>query len=135
MEEAEEQRRLVQLSKKKVQRLTQEMQDMKLHLEEQMARNNELERKQRRFDSELNMAHEDVRDEHNLREKLQKERDQLVAEKYKLESDLEVQAFTFTWRGYVWVGRFVWVGCFVWVGLFGFFLNIYKTKSSKRETR
>ncbi|XP_041350261.1 unconventional myosin-XVIIIa-like isoform X3 [Gigantopelta aegis] len=89
VEEAEEQRRLVQLSKKKVQRLTQEMQDMRLHLEEQMARNNELERKQRRFDAELNMAHEDVRDEHSLREKLQKERDQLVSEKYTLENNLE----------------------------------------------
>ena len=48
VEEAEEQRRQVQLGKKKTQRLTAEMQDIKLHLEEQMARNNELERKQRR---------------------------------------------------------------------------------------
>lgn len=48
MEEAEEQRRQVQVAKKKAQRLAGEMQDIKLHLEEQMARNNELERKQRR---------------------------------------------------------------------------------------
>lgn len=47
--EAEEQRRQVQVSKKKSQRLTAEMQDLKLHLEEQMSRNNELERKQRRL--------------------------------------------------------------------------------------
>ena len=49
VEEAEEQRRQVQVAKKKAQRLTAEMQDTKLHLEEQMARNNELERKQRRY--------------------------------------------------------------------------------------
>ncbi|XP_046371611.2 unconventional myosin-XVIIIa-like isoform X3 [Haliotis rufescens] len=89
VEEAEEQRRLVQLTKKKVQRITQEMQDTKLHLEEQMTRNNELERKQRRFDTELNMAQEDVRDEHTLREKLQKERDSLMSEKYTLEQDVQ----------------------------------------------
>ena len=47
--EAEEQRRQVQVAKKKAQRLTTETQDTKLHLEEQMTRNNELERKQRRF--------------------------------------------------------------------------------------
>lgn len=48
MEDAEEQRRLVMAAKKKSQRLASEMQDMKLHLEEQMTRNNDLERKQRR---------------------------------------------------------------------------------------
>ena len=47
--EAEEQRRQVQVAKKKAQRLATETQDTKLHLEEQMTRNNELERKQRRL--------------------------------------------------------------------------------------
>lgn len=47
-EEVEEQRRLVTATKKKCQRLTAEMQDLKLHLEEQMSRNNDLEKKQRR---------------------------------------------------------------------------------------
>ncbi|XP_070204311.1 unconventional myosin-XVIIIa-like isoform X2 [Littorina saxatilis] len=89
VEEAEEQRRQVQVAKKKTQRLTAEMQDIKLHLEEQMARNNELERKQRRFDSELASAHEDVREEKHLREKLQRERDQLLSEKYSLEQSVQ----------------------------------------------
>ncbi|CAG5121919.1 unnamed protein product, partial [Candidula unifasciata] len=87
--EAEEQRRQVQVAKKKVQRLTAEMQDLKLHLEEQMSRNNELERKQRRFDNELSMAHEDVREEKALRDKLQRERDELLAEKYSLEQSFQ----------------------------------------------
>ncbi|KAH9524269.1 Unconventional myosin-XVIIIa [Bulinus truncatus] len=87
--EAEEQRRQVQVAKKKAQRLTTEMQDMKLHLEEQMTRNNELERKQRRFDTELSMAHEDAREEKSAREKLQRERDHLLSEKYTLEQSLQ----------------------------------------------
>ncbi|XP_055861175.1 unconventional myosin-XVIIIa-like isoform X2 [Biomphalaria glabrata] len=87
--EAEEQRRQVQVAKKKAQRLTTEMQDMKLHLEEQMARNNELERKQRRFDTELSMAHEDAKEEKSAREKLQRERDHLLSEKYTLEQTLQ----------------------------------------------
>ncbi|XP_025090259.1 unconventional myosin-XVIIIa-like isoform X3 [Pomacea canaliculata] len=88
VEEAEEQRRQVQVAKKKAQRLAGEMQDIKLHLEEQMARNNELERKQRRFDSELSMAQEDMKEEKHLREKLQKERDTLLAEKYTLDQSI-----------------------------------------------
>ncbi|CAG5131741.1 unnamed protein product, partial [Candidula unifasciata] len=87
--EAEEQRRQVQVAKKKTQRLTAEMQDLKLHLEEQMSRNNELERKQRRFDSELSVAHEDAREEKALREKLQKEKDELLLEKYSLDQTLQ----------------------------------------------
>ncbi|XP_012936920.1 unconventional myosin-XVIIIa [Aplysia californica] len=87
--EAEEQRRQVQVAKKKAQRLATETQDMKLHLEEHMARNNELERKQRRFDSELSMAHEDAREEKTMREKLQRERDGLLSESYAHEQALQ----------------------------------------------
>jgi hypothetical protein len=48
IEDGEDQRRQLAASKKKAARLAAEMQDTKLHLEEQMTRNNELERKQRR---------------------------------------------------------------------------------------
>lgn len=44
-------RRQLSAAKKKAQRLAAEMQDTKLHLEEQMSRNNDLERKQRRWAS------------------------------------------------------------------------------------
>ena len=47
-EETEDQRRQVQNLKRKSHRLTQDMQDMKLHLEEQLGRNSELEKKQRK---------------------------------------------------------------------------------------
>ena len=42
-----------------------------------------------RFDSELGMAQEDVREEKHLREKLQRERDQLLSEKYSLEQTVQ----------------------------------------------
>ena len=48
IEDAEDQRRQLTAAKKKASRLASEMQDTKLHLEEQMSRNNDLERKQRR---------------------------------------------------------------------------------------
>lgn len=51
IEDAEDQRRQLSAAKKKAQRLAAEMQDTKLHLEEQMSRNNDLERKQRRWES------------------------------------------------------------------------------------
>lgn len=51
IEDAEDQRRQLSAAKKKSQRLAAEMQDTKLHLEEQMSRNNDLERKQRRWAS------------------------------------------------------------------------------------
>ncbi|XP_078338724.1 unconventional myosin-XVIIIa-like isoform X8 [Crassostrea virginica] len=89
IEDADDQRRQLSAAKKKAQRLAAEMQDTKLHLEEQMSRNNDLERKQRRFDAELNKSQEEVRDERNLREKLQRERDQLASAKLTLEQDLQ----------------------------------------------
>ena len=49
LEDAEEQRHQVQNLKRKLQRLTQEMMDLKLHLEEQYSRNTELEKKQRKY--------------------------------------------------------------------------------------
>ena len=44
-----------------------------------------------RFDAELNKSQEEVRDERNLREKLQRERDQLASAKLTLEQDLQVR--------------------------------------------
>ncbi|XP_048747756.2 unconventional myosin-XVIIIa-like isoform X4 [Ostrea edulis] len=89
IEDAEDQRRQLSAAKKKTQRLAAEMQDTKLHLEEQMSRNNDLERKQRRFDAELSKSQEEVREERHLREKLQRERDQLASTKITLEQDLQ----------------------------------------------
>ncbi|XP_029768416.1 unconventional myosin-XVIIIa isoform X15 [Terrapene carolina triunguis] len=85
----EECQRALQQLKKKCQRLTAELQDTKLHLEGQQGRSHELEKKQRRFDSELAQAHEEAQREKLLREKLSREKDMLIAEVFGLKQQLE----------------------------------------------
>ncbi|XP_052800270.1 unconventional myosin-XVIIIa-like isoform X12 [Mya arenaria] len=89
LEDSDDIRRQLAAAKKKAQKLMLEMQDSKLHLEEQMARNNDLERKQRRFDTELSKAHDESRTEKQMKEKLQRERETLAADKYSLEKEVE----------------------------------------------
>uniref|UniRef100_F6WYZ5 Unconventional myosin-XVIIIa n=1 Tax=Callithrix jacchus TaxID=9483 RepID=F6WYZ5_CALJA len=97
--DSEESQRALQQLKKKCQRLTAELQDTKLHLEGQQVRNHELEKKQRRFDSELSQAHEEAQQEKLQREKLQREKDMLLAEAFSLkqqleEKDMDIAGFT-----------------------------------------
>ncbi|XP_035580339.1 unconventional myosin-XVIIIa isoform X3 [Zalophus californianus] len=97
--DGDESQRVLQQLKKKCQRLTGELQDTKLHLEGQQVRNHELEKKQRRFDSELSQAHEEAQREKLQREKLQREKDTLLAEAFSLkqqleEKDMDIAGFT-----------------------------------------
>ncbi|KAM5215586.1 unconventional myosin-XVIIIa isoform 25-T32 [Hipposideros larvatus] len=97
--DSDESQRALQQLKKKCQRLTAELQDTKLHLEGQQVRNHELEKKQRRFDSELSQAHEEAQREKLQREKLQREKDMLLAEAFSLkqqleEKDMDIAGFT-----------------------------------------
>lgn len=64
------------------------MNDTRLHLEEQASRNSLLEKKQRKFDSELALVNEDKRQEMLAKEKYQKENDQLKQEKLRLETQV-----------------------------------------------
>ncbi|XP_030892100.1 unconventional myosin-XVIIIa isoform X20 [Leptonychotes weddellii] len=97
--DSDESQRALQQLKKKCQRLTGELQDTRLHLEGQQVRNHELEKKQRRFDSELSQAHEEAQREKLQREKLQREKDTLLAEAFSLkqqleEKDMDIAGFT-----------------------------------------
>ncbi|XP_026636092.1 unconventional myosin-XVIIIa isoform X2 [Microtus ochrogaster] len=97
--DSDESQRALQQLKKKCQRLTAELQDTKLHLEGQQVRNHELEKKQRRFDSELSQAQEEAQREKLQREKLQREKDMLLAEAFSLkqqleEKDMDIAGFT-----------------------------------------
>ncbi|XP_043910377.1 unconventional myosin-XVIIIa isoform X3 [Protopterus annectens] len=85
----DELQRSLQLVKKKCQRLTAELQDTKLHLEGQQGRNHELEKKQRKFDSELSQAQDEVHREKLQREKLSREKDTLTSEVFTLKQQLE----------------------------------------------
>ncbi|XP_067288706.1 unconventional myosin-XVIIIa isoform X6 [Pseudorasbora parva] len=85
----EESQRSVQQLKKKCQRLAAELQDTKLHLENQEGRNHELERKQRKFDVEKNQVQEELQKERNQREKLAREKDMLTGEIFTIRQQLQ----------------------------------------------
>lgn len=89
-EEVEEQRQVVGQWKRKVQKLNGEMNDLKLLLEEQSGRNNLLEKKQRKFDSELQLLHDELKKEKQAKDRLSREKEVLVAEKFTLESNSAV---------------------------------------------
>ncbi|XP_031828517.1 uncharacterized protein LOC116425220 isoform X2 [Nomia melanderi] len=87
-EEVEEQRQVVGQWKRRVQKLNGEMHDVRLLLEEQTARNNLLEKKQRKFDSEMQNLLNDIRQEKAQREKLTREKEIALAEKFTIEQNL-----------------------------------------------
>ncbi|XP_024939769.1 unconventional myosin-XVIIIa isoform X2 [Cephus cinctus] len=87
-EEVEEQRQVVGQWKRRVQKLNGEMHDLRLLLEEQTARNNLLEKKQRKFDSETQNLMDDLRQEKAQRERLAREKEIAIAEKFTVEQNL-----------------------------------------------
>ena len=89
-EEVDEQRQVVAQWKRKTQKVTGELNDTKLLLEEQTSRNTLLEKKQRKFDSEIGLLQEDKKQEMIAREKLQRDVDTLKAQKYGLEQQILV---------------------------------------------
>ncbi|XP_022085605.1 unconventional myosin-XVIIIa-like isoform X2 [Acanthaster planci] len=89
VEEVEEERKQVGVLKRKVQKLTGEAQDTRLHLESQQARNSELEKKQRKFDAELHKVQQDLHTEHLVKERLQREKEALQSDNYILRQELE----------------------------------------------
>ncbi|KAL4657307.1 unconventional myosin-XVIIIa-like isoform X1 [Arapaima gigas] len=93
-----ESQRSIQQLKKKCQRLTAELQDTRLHLEGQQSRSHELEKKQRRFDSEQSQAQEEARREKALREKMGREKDMLAGEVFSLRQQLQVSRLGFVAR-------------------------------------
>ncbi|CAH0402673.1 unnamed protein product [Chilo suppressalis] len=87
-EEVEEQRAVAAQWKRKLQKLTNDMADLRSLLDEQTCRNNLLEKRQRKFDAELHGAQEELKRERTAKERLSRERDQAHADKYALEQSL-----------------------------------------------
>ncbi|KAF5307416.1 hypothetical protein FQR65_LT06930 [Abscondita terminalis] len=87
-EEVEEQRQVVGQWKRKVQKLNGETNDLRLLLEEQNARNNLLEKKQRKFDAETQLLNDELRQEKIAKERLAREKEAMLAEKFTLEANL-----------------------------------------------
>ncbi|XP_017847175.1 unconventional myosin-XVIIIa isoform X5 [Drosophila busckii] len=87
-EEVEEQRQVVGQWKRKAQKMTNEMNDLRMLLEEQNARNNLLEKKQRKFDAECQSLQDAARQERQAKERYGREKDVLQAEKFTIEQTL-----------------------------------------------
>ncbi|XP_053968868.1 unconventional myosin-XVIIIa isoform X5 [Anastrepha ludens] len=87
-EEVEEQRQVVGQWKRKAQKMTNEMNDLRMLLEEQNGRNNLLEKKQRKFDAECQSLQDAARLERQTKDRLSREKDVLIAEKFTLEQTL-----------------------------------------------
>ncbi|XP_062717165.1 unconventional myosin-XVIIIa isoform X7 [Aedes albopictus] len=87
-EDVEEQRQAVGEWKRKAQKMTNEMNDLRMLLDEQCSRNNSLEKRHRKFDSEFQALQDIVRQERQARERLSREKDFLFAEKSTLEQNL-----------------------------------------------
>ncbi|KAI5624485.1 unconventional myosin-XVIIIa isoform X3 [Silurus asotus] len=85
----EETQRSLQQAKKKSQRIMAELQDTKLHLENQQSRNHDLEKKQRKFDLEQTQAQDEVQRERAQREKLAREKDVLTGEVFTIRQQLQ----------------------------------------------
>lgn len=77
--------------KRKVQKLNGEMNDLRHLLEEQSARNNLLEKKQRKFDSETQMLQDELKKERQAKERFAREKEVCIAEKYSVETILAVR--------------------------------------------
>ncbi|XP_071448574.1 unconventional myosin-XVIIIa isoform X3 [Hetaerina americana] len=87
-EEVEEQRQVVGQWKRKSQKLTGEVNDLRLLLEEQNSRNVLLEKKQRKFDSELQQLQRELQQEKQNRERTAREKEAAQAELYSLEQSM-----------------------------------------------
>lgn len=66
------------------------MNDLQLLLENQQARNEDLEKKQRKFDTELSSFKADATREKDDRERIQKEKDRQQTEMIEKEAELRV---------------------------------------------
>lgn len=87
----EEQRQVAGQWKRKAQKLTAEQNDLRLLLEQRGARNALLEKRQRRHETELQHAAEELRSERSQRERAQRERDVAMAERDGAEQSLQVR--------------------------------------------
>lgn len=94
-EEIDEQRKCVAQWKRKNQKMAGEMNDLRILLDEQNARNNVLEKKQKKFDSELQALQDVVKLEKQAKDKLSKENHALMTEKYQIEQTLAVITLTY----------------------------------------
>ncbi|XP_066916642.1 unconventional myosin-XVIIIa-like [Clytia hemisphaerica] len=90
-EESDEVRRQLQNSKRKLNKMTGEMEDMRLLLESVQGRNSDLEKKQKRFDTDVTGLHDQMESDRTQLDTLQRERDRMASEKTQLNNTVTQQ--------------------------------------------
>ncbi|XP_046442459.1 unconventional myosin-XVIIIa-like isoform X2 [Daphnia pulex] len=98
-EEVEEQRQVVAQWKRKSQRLAAELSDTRLLHEDQTNRNAVLEKKQRKFDTELQLLHDELRQERGNKERAMRDRDAAITDKLTSEQTLQSVQLDLEMRG------------------------------------
>ena len=84
--------------KRKTAKVQGEQNDLRMLLEEQTSRNALLEKRARKFDTELNLVNEERKAELSSKDKLQKEVDQLKSIKNQLEDQIQVSQILFLFQ-------------------------------------
>ena len=79
--------------KRKAQKAQGENNDTKLLLEEQNSRNTLLEKKQRKFDAEINSLNEDLKSESTAKDRLHRDLDELKRMKFSFEDQIQVSGY------------------------------------------
>ena len=88
--EIDDLRRTLNQLRKKLTKQASEMNDLQLILENQQSRNEDLEKKQRKFDTELSAAKEEAAKEKDERERILKEKDSLQSQLLNKEGEMRV---------------------------------------------
>ena len=84
--------------KRKTAKVQGEQNDLRMLLEEQTSRKALLEKRARKFDTELNLVNEERKAELSSKDKLQKEVDQLKSIKNQLEDQIQVSQILFLFQ-------------------------------------
>ena len=88
--EIDDLRRTLNQLRKKLTKQASEMNDLQLVLENQQSRNEDLEKKQRKFDVELSAAKEEATKEREERATIQREKDSLQSEMLEKDGEMKV---------------------------------------------
>ncbi|XP_013790505.1 unconventional myosin-XVIIIa-like, partial [Limulus polyphemus] len=88
LENIEEERQISKQWRRKATQLGQELQEVKILLQEEVARMTELDKKGKKYYADLNTVYQQLEEEKYLKEKLMKEKDQVISKLSDLQKDL-----------------------------------------------
>ncbi|XP_076344862.1 unconventional myosin-XVIIIa-like [Tachypleus tridentatus] len=88
LENIEEERQISKQWRRKTTQIGQELQEVKILLQEEVARATELDKKVKKYYADFNTVYQQLEEEKYLKEKLMKEKDQVISKLSELQKDL-----------------------------------------------